>query len=106
MKAMSLFGVGWNAVSTLPLDKEKILAAEKEKTFLDNLQESILDGCKEKCFVKHYAEDEISKGEMCCIDRCAAKFFQASLYINENLNNLGVTPEYLASLTPADNKQV
>lgn len=98
---MSLFGAGWNAaVSTFPLDAEKVALAEKEAAYLQSLQESILNGCQQKCFVKHYAENELSKGELCCVDRCVSKFFRASLLINQNLNDLGATPEYLASLTP------
>lgn len=101
---MSLFGAGWNAaVSTFPLDEEKVKLAEKDFVFLQTLQEKILNGCQQKCFVKNYAEVDISKGELCCIDRCISKFFKASLLMNESLNNIGATPEYIASLTPHEN---
>jgi import inner membrane translocase subunit TIM10 len=45
--------------------------------------------CTAKCIDKTYREGELSKGESVCLDRCAAKFFEAHQHISEQLQKEG-----------------
>ncbi len=41
--------------------------------------------CTKKCIPKDYREGELNKGESVCLDRCAAKFFEAQQKISDQV---------------------
>lgn len=45
--------------------------------------------CSAKCLDKTYREGELAKGESVCLDRCAAKFFEAHTTVSEQLQKQG-----------------
>lgn len=94
---MSFFGMGPSMMGAMPIDAEKIRLAENELAMLQSLHKSIVEGCKQKCFVNYYTEVELSKGESCCVTRCTSKFFQANILIGEHLRDLHVEPRNLTS---------
>jgi len=50
---------------------------------------SMIKVCSAKCLDKTYREGELSKGEAVCLDRCAAKFFEAHQIISDQLQKEG-----------------
>jgi import inner membrane translocase subunit TIM10 len=41
--------------------------------------------CTQKCLPTDYREAELNKGESVCLDRCAAKFFEAHTVVSSQL---------------------
>jgi import inner membrane translocase subunit TIM10 len=39
--------------------------------------------CQAKCVPPQYREGELNKGETVCLDRCAAKFFEAQKLVGQ-----------------------
>ena len=48
-----------------------------------------MKACTAKCIPKDYREGELNKGESVCLDRCAAKFFEAHMKISEFMQQEG-----------------
>lgn len=46
--------------------------------------------CSLKCVPKDYREGELNKGESVCLDRCAAKFFEAHQVVSQQLEKESV----------------
>lgn len=44
--------------------------------------------CSKKCIPTDYREGELNKGESVCLDRCAAKFFEAHLKVSEEMQKI------------------
>jgi import inner membrane translocase subunit TIM10 len=44
--------------------------------------------CSLKCIPTDYREGELNKGESVCLDRCAAKFFEAHQVISSQLEKV------------------
>lgn len=57
----------------------------------------MLSTCRKKCIMPRYSEEELSKGEMVCVDRCVAKYFKTNLVVGDYLRESGNGPESLAS---------
>lgn len=57
----------------------------------------MLKTCRSKCIIPRYGEEELSKGEMVCIDRCVSKFFKTNLAVGDYLRASGNGPDSLAS---------
>ncbi|KAL2125442.1 hypothetical protein VTJ04DRAFT_1807 [Mycothermus thermophilus] len=82
---MSLFGFGRQQ----PTSAEKIAAVENELRVVAEMHSRMMKLCTAKCIDKTYREGELSKGESVCLDRCAAKFFEAHQHISEQLQKEG-----------------
>ncbi|KAK4220063.1 Tim10/DDP family zinc finger-domain-containing protein [Rhypophila decipiens] len=78
---MSFFGMG----RAQPTSAEKIAAVENELKVVAEMHSRMVKICTLKCIDKTYREGELSKGESVCLDRCAAKFFEAHTSISEQL---------------------
>jgi import inner membrane translocase subunit TIM10 len=48
-----------------------------------NTLRSLQRSCQAKCIAPDYREPELNKGESVCLDRCVAKFLDASLKISD-----------------------
>lgn len=57
----------------------------------------MLKTCRLKCIMPRYGEEELSKGEMVCIDRCVSKYFKANLRVGEYMRESGNGPDSLSS---------
>lgn len=55
---------------------------------------TMLETCLEKC-ISHdvYSEAELSRGEMCCIDRCVAKIHYSNRLIGAYAQSRGFNPQ-------------
>ncbi|KAK4454585.1 mitochondrial import inner membrane translocase subunit tim-10 [Podospora aff. communis PSN243] len=78
---MSMFGFGARA----PTSAEKVAAVENELKVVAEMHTRMVKICSLKCVDKTYREGELSKGEAVCLDRCAAKFFEAHAKISDQL---------------------
>ncbi|KAK4041562.1 Tim10/DDP family zinc finger-domain-containing protein [Parachaetomium inaequale] len=82
---MSFLGFG----RPQPSSAEKIAAVENELKVIAEMHTRMLKVCTAKCVDKSYREGELAKGEAVCLDRCAAKFFEAHTTISEQLQKEG-----------------
>lgn len=57
----------------------------------------MLKTCRTKCIMPRYGEEELSKGEMVCIDRCVSKYFKSNLMLGEYMRASGNGPDSLSS---------
>ncbi|KAK3693515.1 mitochondrial import inner membrane translocase subunit tim-10 [Podospora appendiculata] len=78
---MSFLGFGKAA----PSSAEKIAAVENELKVVAEMHSRMVKICTAKCLDVTYREGELSKGEGVCLDRCAAKFFEAHQKISDQL---------------------
>ncbi|KAK0632792.1 Tim10/DDP family zinc finger-domain-containing protein [Immersiella caudata] len=76
-----MFGFGARA----PTSAEKVAAVENELKVVAEMHTRMVKICSLKCVDKTYREGELSKGEAVCLDRCAAKFFEAHAKISDHL---------------------
>lgn len=51
----------------------------------------MVNSCATKCVSQRYAENELTKGEAVCVDRCVGKFIEANKIIGEKLKEQQVT---------------
>ncbi|TDZ39324.1 Mitochondrial import inner membrane translocase subunit tim10 [Colletotrichum trifolii] len=75
---MSFFGMGRPKLSS----EEKIAMAEQEMRLLADMHNRLTKICQFKC-LPDYREADLNKGESVCLDRCAAKFFDAHMKASE-----------------------
>ncbi|KAK3393843.1 Tim10/DDP family zinc finger-domain-containing protein [Podospora didyma] len=78
---MSFLGFG----RPQPSSAEKIAAVENELKMVAEMHSRMIKVCTSKCVDKTYREGELAKGEAVCLDRCAAKFFEAHQKIFEQI---------------------
>lgn len=102
-RRMSLFLSSYNNLTQGTIDEEKINLAEIQFDAMCKTFNNILKSCLEKC-VSHdqYSEGDLSKGEMCCIDRCVNKIHYSNRLIGGFLHTKGVTPENILPQISAD----
>jgi import inner membrane translocase subunit TIM10 len=63
------------------MQKEQMFGlAEKEMEYRVDLFNRLTQTCFSKCIEKRHKEAELNMGENSCIDRCASKYWQASLF--------------------------
>lgn len=68
---------------SMDVNPVKVETAERELAAMMDLFGNIVSTCRSKCFPPYYHEEELTKGEQCCIDRCVSKFMQTNLIIND-----------------------
>lgn len=71
-----------NFDDNLPIDESKVMMASIQFDAMNKSFNTMLYSCMEKC-IKHegYAEGDLTKGEMTCLDRCVAKIHYANRLI-------------------------
>lgn len=74
------------------VDEEKIKLAETQFDAMCTTFNNILNICLEKC-ISHdqYSENDLTKGEICCIDRCVKKVHYSNRLIGGYLQANGLT---------------
>ncbi|KAK7207574.1 Tim10/DDP family zinc finger protein [Myxozyma melibiosi] len=83
---MSMFGMGLGRPQT-DYDENKVNAYKGEMLMASHMRETMTNVCYAKCIPDHYSEPDLNKGEGNCVDRCAAKFFQAIKIVGTDLQN-------------------
>lgn len=90
---MSFFLGNTSQYSNSIVDETKIQLAKIQHEAMSLTFNSMLDTCKEKCIAHEYGESDLNTGEMCCVDRCVAKYVKANLEVGTALQSKGFTPE-------------
>ncbi|KAI9171658.1 mitochondrial import inner membrane translocase subunit TIM10 [Paramyrothecium foliicola] len=75
----SLFGLGRPQMTS----EQKIASVESEMRIMADTYNRLRNQCQKKCIPTDYREGELNKGESVCLDRCTAKFLEASVKISE-----------------------
>lgn len=94
---MSIFLNGYQGVTSGGVvDEEKLKKAEIQFDAMSTTFNNILSTCMEKC-ISHdqYSENDLTKGEMSCVDRCVKKMHYTNRLIGGYMQSKGVTPETL-----------
>lgn len=81
--SMSLFMGSMLNAGSMDVNQVRVEAAERELAAMMDLFGNIVSSCRSKCFPPYYHEEELTKGEQCCIDRCVSKYMQTNLIVNE-----------------------
>ncbi|CCK72327.1 Tim12p KNAG_0J02480 [Huiozyma naganishii CBS 8797] len=90
---MSVFLNGFNNNSGQEVSREKLSLAEVQFDAMNTTFNNILDTCLQKCIsTEGYSEGDLTKGEMCCIDRCVAKMHYANRLIGAYVQTKGWSP--------------
>ncbi len=61
------------------------------------------DVCHKKCLPPKYRDNELSKGESICIDRCVAKYFEIHDRIGKKLTALTAAQQQQPQADPSKN---
>jgi len=56
----------------------RLEVATAELEAISNAFSNIVQSCHNKCFSTRYLEADPNKGELACVDRCVAKYFEAN----------------------------
>ncbi|CCF59197.1 hypothetical protein KAFR_0G01630 [Kazachstania africana CBS 2517] len=83
-----------NTYGSQEVSQEKLDVAEVQFEAMNSTFNNILKSCLEKCIPHEgYSEGDLTKGEMCCIDRCVAKIHFSNRLIGGLVQARGFTPE-------------
>lgn len=93
---MSLFLNGYQGAVQGTVDEEKLKTSEIQFDAMCATFNNILNTCMEKC-ISHdqYSENDLTKGEMSCVDRCVKKMHYSNRLIGGYLQSKGATPNTL-----------
>ncbi|KAJ2758029.1 protein transporter tim10 [Coemansia nantahalensis] len=63
----------------------QLAAAEQEMEMVTDMFSRISDLCYKKCLLVRYHDEELTKAESVCADRCVAKYFQVNREVSDKL---------------------
>ncbi|KAJ1769858.1 protein transporter tim10 [Coemansia sp. RSA 1813] len=66
----------------------QIAAAEQEMEMVTEMFARLGKLCNKKCIIQRYSDEELTKAESVCLDRCVAKYFQVNRVVNDKLAKL------------------
>ncbi|KAJ2546944.1 protein transporter tim10 [Coemansia sp. RSA 1933] len=66
----------------------QIAAAEQEMEMVTDMFARLGELCNKKCIIQRYSDEELTKAESVCLDRCVAKYFQVNRVVNDKLAKL------------------
>ncbi|KAJ2841300.1 protein transporter tim10 [Coemansia erecta] len=66
----------------------QIAAAEQEMEMVTEMFARLGELCNKKCIIQRYSDEELTKAESVCLDRCVAKYFQVNRVVNDKLAKL------------------
>ncbi|KAJ1821235.1 protein transporter tim10 [Coemansia sp. RSA 2675] len=69
----------------------QLAAAEQEMEMVTDMFARLGDLCNRKCLIQRYSDEELTKAESVCTDRCVAKYFQVNREVSEKLAKLSQT---------------
>ncbi|KAI9593655.1 Tim10/DDP family zinc finger-domain-containing protein [Syncephalis fuscata] len=67
------------------INPNNIAMAEQEIDMITDTFNRIVDVCHAKCIKNRYVDEELTKGESVCADRCVSKFFAVNKKVGEKL---------------------
>ncbi|EGD78278.1 hypothetical protein PTSG_09342 [Salpingoeca rosetta] len=68
------------------------MASEVELEAITDLFQKLIQSCQQKCIAQNYKDDQLTKGELVCIDRCVAKFLEVHDIVGKKMNDAN-TPQ-------------
>ncbi|KAJ2078244.1 protein transporter tim10 [Coemansia sp. RSA 988] len=63
----------------------QLAAAEQEMEMVTDMFARLNDLCYKKCLIQRYNDEELTKAESVCADRCVAKYFQINREVSDKL---------------------
>ncbi|CCD22929.1 Tim12p NDAI_0A07750 [Naumovozyma dairenensis CBS 421] len=82
-----------NQYGSQDVSEEKLQIAEVQFDAMCTTFNNILKTCMEKCIPhEEYSEGDLTKGEICCIDRCVAKMHYSNRLIGAYVQSRGFGP--------------
>lgn len=90
---MSFFMGSSSQYSQAQVDPERMKLAEIQYSAMATTFNKVLTTCRDKCIPSEYGENELNKGESCCVDRCVSKYVKANMIIGQNVQTKGFSPE-------------
>ncbi|KAJ2158215.1 protein transporter tim10 [Coemansia sp. RSA 552] len=69
----------------------QLMAAEQEMEMVTDMFARLNDLCYKKCLLQRYSDEELTKAESVCADRCVAKYFQVNREVSDKLAKLSQT---------------
>jgi import inner membrane translocase subunit TIM10 len=82
------------AQQSAEMEKMK-LVQDLEVEMMSDMYNRLMVVCHEKCISPKYVENEVTKGEAVCLDRCVAKFLEIHDRVGKKLTQLTVQDEEL-----------
>ncbi|RNA05716.1 mitochondrial import inner membrane translocase subunit Tim10 [Brachionus plicatilis] len=76
------------------------VASEIEIEMMQDLYTKMTASCHKKCIPPKYHENDLTKGESVCIDRCVAKYFEIHDRVGKKLTALSTQQAQLAETPP------
>ncbi|THV05976.1 hypothetical protein K435DRAFT_711894, partial [Dendrothele bispora CBS 962.96] len=86
---MSFLGGARSSTSAGGLNNDKIEMAITELDTITDFFNRMVSSCHAKCVGTRYAEGDLNKGEMVCIDRCVAKYNEVQKKVGEKIQSRG-----------------
>ncbi|KAJ2721484.1 protein transporter tim10 [Coemansia sp. Benny D115] len=82
-------GPGMGGMGGGPMDPNaQLAAAEQEMEMVTDMFARLGELCNKKCLIQRYNDEELTKAESVCIDRCVAKYFQVNREVSDKLAKL------------------
>ncbi|KAI8062169.1 Tim10/DDP family zinc finger-domain-containing protein [Gongronella butleri] len=75
----------WTSYSQAYVNPDNLVLAEQQVDAFMGLYNRISEKCHKKCIPTHYREGDLNKGEMVCLDRCAAKYLAFEKLLGKKL---------------------
>ncbi|KAJ1898675.1 protein transporter tim10 [Kickxella alabastrina] len=66
----------------------QLAAAEQEMEMVTDMFARLGELCNKKCILQRYSDEDLTKAESVCIDRCVAKYFQVNREVSDKLAKL------------------
>ncbi|KAI8319082.1 hypothetical protein GQ54DRAFT_299628 [Martensiomyces pterosporus] len=63
----------------------QLAAAEQEMEMVTDMFARLGELCYNKCIIQRYSDEELTKAESVCADRCVAKYFQVNREVSDKL---------------------
>ncbi|KAJ1931401.1 protein transporter tim10 [Linderina macrospora] len=63
----------------------QLAAAEQEMEMVTDMFARLGELCYNKCLLQRYSDEDLTKAESVCTDRCVAKYFQVNREVSEKL---------------------
>ncbi|KAJ1882849.1 protein transporter tim10 [Coemansia sp. RSA 1722] len=63
----------------------QLAAAEQEMEMVTDMFARLGELCNKKCLIQRYSDEELTKAESVCIDRCVTKYFHVNREVSDKL---------------------
>ncbi|KAJ2851571.1 protein transporter tim10 [Coemansia brasiliensis] len=71
----------------------QLAAAEQEMEMVTDMFARLNNLCYKKCLIQRYNDEELTKAESVCADRCVAKYFQVNREVSDKLAKMSAAKQ-------------